>query len=85
MRWRLNYWIFKLRRDPLANRVSDDEYDYMVDDDFIDIKNYSRVEDRERRRMLKKRMYWYIRNGFFDLAENIDTCFWSMKQANTRR
>lgn len=83
IRWLFNTLYFQLfgrHSKWRADLCELDQYVYMGDDDRIDIKNYSRIGDRQRRRMLRRRMGWYVRHGYFDLAEDIDTAFWAAKQ-----
>lgn len=92
--WKFVYWLSTIHANGFQFTkkirwfniydVLDDEYEYMVQDDRIDIKNYysmtaSGEKDKERKRLLTKRRNWYVRHGFFDLAEDIDTCLIMVK------
>jgi len=60
--------------------VLDDEYDYMAEDDRIDMKSWaSEHGDKYFKyyyKLFKKRRNWYIRHGFFELADDIQTAIW---------
>jgi len=81
MIWWLNMLFYRLfgRFSKWAEqKTCDEHYMDMMEDDFIDIKNFgNKTDDKERYKMLKKRRNWYIRHGYFDLAEDIDTALWS--------
>lgn len=88
MFWRVNLLIYRVMKrwwKYSVDTVNEDEYEYLVMDDFEDIKQFHRAEigtknHKDRRKMLRKRMNFYVRHGFFDLAEDIDTAFWTMER-----
>lgn len=71
------------------HEFTDEELDYMWDDDTIDIKNFSRMEEgsaKQRfRQMLKDRMEWYYKQGLVDWAEQIDVGLWSEARERQER
>lgn len=85
MFWVIVYKIMYFLHWHTVNDICEDHYEEMVMDDTIDIKNFHRAEIgsenyKDRRKQLKKRRNWYLRHGYFDLAEDIDIAFWTMER-----
>lgn len=86
---KIHIWVYQIMRFVVWWHTEDDsddeQYQWMVDDDFIDIKNlhgmvYYGKGFRKHKRMLKRRRNWYLRHGYFDLAEDLDTALWVIKK-----
>lgn len=60
---------------------SDQELEDMWDDDTIDVKNFSRMEEGrakdEMRQMLSSRKAWYEKHRLFDWADQIGEALWA--------
>lgn len=65
---------------PKLINFTEEELDAMWEDDTIDVKNFSRMDEGQDknafRKMLKDRMYWYETQHLNDWADQIDVALW---------